>query len=154
MPIHANTIKQLANNDPNLTRVIVVKKNLTDHDIAPLLSALKNNTHLEYLDLSHNLLTNRSGHQLKEILLKNGNLFHLNISHNYIHPKYIDQIDFILWERKKLEALCGSSQRRHTKSFWQAEPDNESTNPEQWDDANNDAENATSNTFSLSFSPK
>lgn len=146
MPIHANTIKQLANNDPNLTRVIVVKKNLTDNDIAPLLSALQNNSNLEYLDLSHNLLTNRSGCQLGKILLKNEKIYHLNISYNYIHPKYIDQIDFILWERKKLEALCRSSQRCRSKSFWQAIPDNESTNPEQWDDTN-DSEHATSHTF-------
>lgn len=151
MPIHANTIKRLANNDPTLTQVIVVKKNLTDNDIAPLLSALQHNSNLEYLDLSHNLLTNKSGCQLKAILLKNTKLYHLNISYNPISSKYRDSIDLILWERKKLEALCNSSERCRSKSFWQAIPDNESTNPEQWDDAN-DSENATSHV--LLFKPK
>lgn len=153
MPINAKTLEQLANNDPKITRVILTKKELNDDDIAPLLSALKNNSNLEYLDLSHNILTDRSGHQLKEILLKNGNLVFLNISYNFIHPKYINQIDMMLWERKKFEALCGTSPRCRTKTFWQEITENEGTRPEQWDDAN-DAENATSHAVSLSFKPK
>ena len=153
MPIHANTLQQLANNDPKLTQVILTKKNLTDDDVAPLLSALWNNSNLEYLDLSHNLLTNKSGHQLENILLRNRKIYHLNISYNFISSRYRDAMDLVLWERKKFEALCGTSQRCRSKTFWQVTPENERANPEQWDDANH-SENAIGNTFSFPFKPK
>ncbi|WP_281421131.1 hypothetical protein [Rickettsiella endosymbiont of Dermanyssus gallinae] len=41
MPINANILKQLANNDPTLTRVILTNQDLNDDAIAPLLSAFK-----------------------------------------------------------------------------------------------------------------
>jgi len=78
MPIDKTILSRLLQNDPNLNKLNLSYKKLNDSDINELILALKNNTFLTSLNISHNEITDEA---VKKIAT-NKSLISLNLSWN------------------------------------------------------------------------
>ncbi|XP_073983442.1 tropomodulin isoform X3 [Rhodnius prolixus] len=86
-------------------------RNISDEKFTNLFMALRENTHLETLNLSNVGLADRHANKLIEALEKNGTLKVLNVETNFLSPQIILRLIKALLVQRSLEEFRGANQR-------------------------------------------
>ncbi|XP_065157889.1 tropomodulin-1 isoform X1 [Atheta coriaria] len=106
------TIKQVQNDDPKLIDLNWNNiKNISDEKFESLFEALKENTHLETLNLVNVGLSDRHSNKLADALELNHTIRVLNVETNFISPAGIVRLVKALLKTKSMEEFRGTNQR-------------------------------------------
>jgi len=108
------SIKQVRDDDYNLTKLNLNNIQLSDQQFVSLFDALKSNTHLENLSLCNTGLGDKPGLLLADVLEKNTSLRTINMESNNLSPSTLVALVKSLLCQKYIEEFRASNQRQQT----------------------------------------